>query len=42
MATNIFQKLKEALVKINFLKQSIASGMTLEQAIEEYKNENQQ
>lgn len=42
METDIFQQLNEAFVKINFIKQSIASGMTIEQAIEEYKNQNQQ
>lgn len=40
MATSIFQKLKEQLEKISFIKQAIASGMTLEQAIEGYENQN--
>lgn len=39
MATNIFQKLKKQLEKISFIKEAIANGMTLEQAIEEYKNQ---
>lgn len=38
----IFQKFLHQLEKISFIKQAIASGMTLEQAIEEYKNQNQQ
>jgi hypothetical protein len=37
----IFQKMKKQFEKVSFIKQSIANGMTLEQAIAEYKNQNQ-
>ena len=37
MNTTLFEKMKKTFQKIASIKQSIKSGMTLEQAIEAYK-----
>ena len=39
MNTTLFENMKKTLQKIGFIKQSIESGMTLEQAIEAYHNQ---
>ena len=40
MDTTIIEKMRKTFQKIGFIKQAIASGMTLEQAIQAYKNQN--
>ena len=40
MDTTLVQKMKKTFQKIAFIKKSIESGMTLEQAIEAYKKIN--
>jgi len=36
----IFEQMKKAFQKIGFIKQAISNGMTLEQALEAYRNQN--
>ena len=38
MNTTLFEKMKKTFQKIGFIKQAIENGMTLEQAVEAYKN----
>jgi|DEB0MinimDraft_6_1074348.scaffolds.fasta_scaffold900934_2 hypothetical protein len=40
MNNTLFEKMKKTFQKIGFIKKSIESGMTLEQAIEAYKKIN--
>ena len=40
MNTTIIEKMQKTFQRIAFIKQAIASGMTLEQAIQASKNQN--
>ena len=40
MDTTLIEKIRKTFQKIAFIKQAIASGMTLEQAIQASKNQN--
>jgi hypothetical protein len=40
MNTTLFEKMKKTFQKLGFIKQAISNGMTLEQALEAYHNQN--